>query len=134
MKRIDYTKYSLVLVHSDKIIFSSSKSGLRPLIECIEYCKQHKPGSDCTLYDKVIGLAAARLIVHSGLISLVNTPVMSKEAKKLLAENGIKASAEKIVERILNNERTGVCPMEQRAEKTTDNKAFYESLLTIFSF
>jgi hypothetical protein len=39
---------------------------------------------------------------------------MSGKAKEYLENQGIKASAEQIVSRILNKSRTGQCPMEER--------------------
>jgi len=71
----DFTKYSLALVQGDIIIFSSQKRGLKPLWDCLENYRQTK--ESFILYDKVIGLAAAKLVVYSGIISEIRTLLIS---------------------------------------------------------
>jgi len=113
------------LVLSDekgRVIFSSENHGLRPLLECVQKFKGFK---NCNLKDKVIGLAAARIIVYSGIISAVETLVCSDSAKELLEKNNVKVNAETFVANILNNEKTRICPMEKMSISATDNKEFY---------
>lgn len=118
----DFTKYSLALIKDNKIIFSSKESGLKPLIECIK--KYKSKFKDCILHDKIIGLAAARLILYSAMINLIFAEVASKPAKELLEKNSIRVDAQKIVDNILNKNKTGICPMELKAIKTKDNELF----------
>ncbi|VVC03382.1 Uncharacterised protein [Candidatus Bilamarchaeum dharawalense] len=122
-----FSKYSLVLVNEDKVVFQSSLSGLRPLVECVKT----NAGGNCILYDKVIGLAAARIIVHSGLISKVVTPLASYPAKKLLEEDGITVEADEVVEKILNKDKTAPCPMEVKALEM-DNEQFFKFMIGKF--
>ncbi len=114
----DYADFSLVLIKNKKVIYSSKESGLKPLVECVNKFKL----KNCVLYDKVVGLAAARLIVYSKMISNVITPVCSKQAKELLTKNKIKIEAEQIVDNI-------DCPMEKMAIETEDNELFFKELL-----
>lgn len=116
---------SLVLYHKGKPVYQSQDSGLRPLIVCINACKDTY--AFCRLYDKVIGLAAARLIVYSGMIASVTTPLASKAAVALLRENHIQIKADTIVDHILNKDKTGQCPMEELAEGM-GTEAFYREL------
>jgi hypothetical protein len=67
MLKPDFTKYSLALIQGNKIIYSSQSNGLKPLWDCLENYRQTK--DSFILYDKVIGLAAAKLIVYSKIIS-----------------------------------------------------------------
>jgi hypothetical protein len=126
----DFSKYSLALYHQESRIFSSQNHGLRPLVECITECKGKY--QNCTLHDKVVGLAAARIIVSSGIISCVITPVASKQGRVVLMENNIALLADKVVENILNNDGTAICPMEKRALAYEDNNNFFEDLVTLF--
>ncbi len=119
---VNFDEYSLVLVKDDKIVFSSDKHGLRPLVECV--CSTE--GEE--LFDKVIGLAAARVIVACGFIKKVHTIVCSKSAKDLLEENGIVIDPKEIVENIMNKDKTDVCPMEKRAREVIDNNLFFNEL------
>jgi hypothetical protein len=123
-------EYSLALYSKDKVVFSSVESGLRPLFSCIQACIGKFDG--CTLEDKVVGLAAARLIVYSGMISKVITPIASKKAVELLKSKGIEITAEQVVDRILTKDRKNTCPMEQKAMQM-DNIEFYKDLQKIFT-
>ncbi len=71
MLKPDFTKYSLALIQGDKIIYSSQSNGLKPLWDCLEKYRQAK--GKFILFDKVMGLAAAKLIVYSKIISEIQT-------------------------------------------------------------
>lgn len=130
MLNLDFTKYSLVLIKDKEILFSSKESGLRPLLECII---QHKPKlRGCTLYDKVIGLASARLILHSNFVSSVYTGVISESAQKLLQNSGVRINTQKTVKNILNKDKTNICPMEIKAQVIKGNSQFFYELHSLF--
>lgn len=126
----NFTKYSLALIKDNNIVFSSDKSGLRPLIECVNECKSKF--RDCILHDKVVGLAAARLIVYSDMISLVITDVASKPAEELLNKNNIIIKAQKIVDNILTKDKSSICPMELKAQLKDDNHEFFLEINNMF--
>jgi hypothetical protein len=125
----DFIRHSLVLEKDGTILWSSDKSGIRPLMECVGRFKGNE--RDCTLYDRVVGLAAARLIVYSGMISLVYTPVGSEQARAHLGQAGIPFEAGTVVPKILNKDRTTMCPMETRAQGK-DDSGFYAELKNLF--
>ena len=106
----DFTEYSLALIEKDKIVFSSRESGLRPLWECLK--RFHDSKRNFILFDKVIGLAAAKLIVHSQIISRIETPLVSEPAKMFLEEHNISIKAHQIVPNILTKDRRATCPGE----------------------
>lgn len=126
----DFNEYSLALIKDDKIVFSSDKSGLRPLLECIN--KFRLKISDCILHDKFVGLAAARLIVYSKIIFSVNTNTISKPAKKLLEEKNIIINANNVVENILTKEGSDICSMEKKALSISSNEDFFLELNKLF--
>lgn len=117
-----FKDYSLVLIKNDGVVYSSANSGLRPLVECV--CKFKGKFRDCILHDKVVGLAAARLIVYSGMISSVITNVSSKSAKELLDKSWIELNAGSVVDNILTKDKLSVCPMELKA-MGMDNEPFF---------
>ena len=82
----------------------------------------------CTLYDRAIGLAAAKLIVYSGKIDLIMARVASKPAVDFLNRHKIQISAETIVEHIMRKDGQGICPMELLAEKIETPKDFFDTL------
>ncbi len=125
-----FSNYSLVLFKKNEILYSSKYPGLRPIIDCID--KHRFAHEDCTLYDKVIGLAAAKLIVYSQIISRVKTQIISKQARKFLENNNIIVRCETEVENILTKDKTKICPMELKAQNFEDNKQFFLELKNLF--
>lgn len=121
---------NLILYSEGEEIYISAKGGLRPLIECIRRFQGH---TGCTLYDKVIGLAAARLIAYSGIASKLRTTVISKPALKYLHEKGIHTEADSVVPNILTKDRSAVCPGERKAEQIPNEKIFYEHMMAVYS-
>lgn len=105
----DFSRYSLALLEGDTIIYSSAGAGLRPLWDALE---KYQGRSGLFLHDKTMGLAAARLIVYSGLIVGIFTKVASVPARQFLAENGIALSADAVAANILTRDQSAVCPGE----------------------
>jgi len=131
MQTPDFEKYSLALIKDNEVVYSSEKSGLRPVFECVSACKGKF--NNCILHDKVMGLAAARVVVYSGMISEVITLVASRLAKDLLEKNNIKLTACNIVENILTKDKSRICPGELKAQQITDNRDFFMHLNGIYS-
>ncbi len=127
MMQPDFSSYSLAIIKDNKIVHSSQQSGLRPLAEAVNTFKGKL--DNCALHDKVIGLAAARVIVFSGMISSVQTGLVSEQAKTLLEQNSIALEAADIVKNIMNKDKSDICPMEKKAQEITDNKEFFLELL-----
>lgn len=117
----DFSKYSLVLVDGDQVIHASRESGLKPLWDALETFQTRR---GLLLHDKVIGLAAARLIVISGVIASVRTLVASRPAKLHLEQKGILFETADTADHILTRDRSAVCPGEQIALAQTDDEAF----------
>lgn len=117
---------TIKIIFGDKLIFVSSEKGLRPLITFVTSFEGKLSG--CTLIDKVIGLAAARLIINSGLISEIFTNVMSVDAKQKLLDHHIVIHASKIIPAILNRDRSDLCPAEKKARSLPDDQALLQWL------
>jgi hypothetical protein len=127
----DFTRYSLALFHEGRIIFYSEKEGLRPLVECIRACRGRFSG--CELHDRAIGLAAAKLVVASGMIGRVITRRASARAVALLEKHAVPLTVDEVVPVILNRDRTALCLMEQKAEATEDPERFFQEISAFFS-
>jgi hypothetical protein len=61
--------------------------------------------------DKVIGKAAALLMVYAG-VKEVFTPTISDPAVEVFEKHNVKITYDKVVERIINRTGDGLCPME----------------------
>lgn len=90
-------------------IHISQKRGVVPLIELLD-SKIDVRGYSAA--DKAVGKAAAMLFVLLG-VSEIYAAIMSRSAKKILDEYGIKYSCGEEVEYIINRKKDGMCPMEK---------------------
>jgi len=130
MNKPDFSKYSLALYEGNCLIFSSRSRGLRPLIESLE---KFNTKSGLILHDKVIGLAAAKFIVYSGIIKEVVTGVASIPAKKYLEEKGIIIRALNVTANIMTGDKSAICPGEVIALNTENIDDFISKIKTMFN-
>mgnify|MGYP001210697339 FL=1 len=121
----DFTRYSLALLEGEKLIYSACGGGLRPLWDALE---KFQGKSGLILHDKVIGLAAARLIVQSGMIAEIFTSVASLPAKQFLENSGVALMAFGVAANILTQDKSAVCPGEVIALNTGDPGTFLQKI------
>jgi len=124
----DFSKYSLALFEENRLIFASTDAGLRPLFDGLA---QYAGKTGLILHDKVIGLAAAKLIVYTAIIAEVIAGVASMPAMKFLEDNNIVISARHIVSNIMTRDRSAVCPGEVIALNTEDPADFIRQIKTM---
>jgi len=74
--------------------------------------------------DKVIGKVAASLFIVAG-VKEIYANTISKIAIPVLEANNIKYSYKNKAEYIINNDKTGMCPMENKFKDETDLKKIY---------
>ncbi len=101
--------FTLVVISSDKEVFTSSDRGVKPLLHLLEDEKGFLDGA--SVADKVIGKAAALLMVLGG-IKEVHTNVISEPAVEVFEKHHIPYFYEEKVKRIINRKGDGLCPME----------------------
>ena len=121
----DFNAYSLALIQDGQILHTSQEAGLKPLVTCL---KQFADRRGCTLHDRVIGFAAARLIAHFRIIDHIVTGVASDSAELFLSAEGIDLRADRIVSNILTRDRSAVCPGEKIALETPELQTFLEKI------
>ena len=92
--------------------------GVSPLLEFHDH---REPGflRGATVVDKVIGRAAA-MIAISGGATCVHGEIMSEDARVLLESRGVKVSYGTLVPRILNADKSDLCPLEKSVEGIDD--------------
>ncbi len=121
----DFTRYSLALLEGEKLLYSACGGGLRPLWDALD---KFQGKSGLILHDKVIGLAAARLIVQSGMIAGIFARVASLPARQFLENNGVALTAFDVAANILTHDKSAVCPGEVIALNTSDPDAFLQKI------
>jgi zinc transport system ATP-binding protein len=91
---------SLELLHREKPIFQSFGHWLHPLFELEDFLAAHSyPLNEMVLRDKIIGKAAALLIVRLG-IRQVEAGLLSRLGESTLETHGVRYSCSKCVDRI----------------------------------
>lgn len=89
-------------------ILTDSKRGVAPMVGFIESGANLNGFS---VADLVVGRAAAMLFVKAG-IRQVYAITLSRGAKEYLEAHGIPVRYETLTDKILNRDKTGICPME----------------------
>ena len=102
----DYN-YTCVLCWDDRI-YTSDRRGIAPLLGWLDSGVDLRGFSAA---DRVIGKATAYLYCLLG-VKEVYARVMSRPAAQVLAEAGIPAGWEALVDGIENRQKNGPCPME----------------------
>jgi hypothetical protein len=118
------SKDTIRVYKGDKLIFSSQKERLLPLLE---YAKRFVPNEkDVIVFDRVVGNAAV-LLLKKILCSEVFSPLGSEMAVKALYSFGIKYHFTEIVPCIQDDTMKNMCPMEKMSLGKTSEE-FYQAL------
>ncbi len=120
---------TLRVYEADRLVFSSSKDRLLPLLEYIDQFAPTHP--QVVIFDKIIGNAAALLSVKADCQE-VFSPVGSQFAIKTLEQYGIKYHFTQIVPYIQRTDGEGMCPME-KLSMGKGPEEFYAAMLDIIN-
>lgn len=100
---------TLCVYKGNKLIFSSNKDRLLPLVEYLEkFASKHR---NVVIFDKILGRAAALLCIKANCRA-VYSPLGSQLAVEVLEQNGIKHHLGQIVPCIQKPNQIDMCPME----------------------
>lgn len=117
------------LVIKNKRSFLSYEKGVLPLMRWLQ--QDENFFKDAIVIDKVIGKAAALLLVYGGGAKEVYAFLISEVAYTYLNKLGIAVYYLKKVPHIINRDQTGFCPMEQRTLEIEDAEVAYRNLQQI---
>ncbi len=113
-------KATLVAVNKDKVHISHSR-GVAPILNIIDENPQLLNGA--SIADKVIGKAAAMLLVRYG-VAEIHAVLISEKALSYLKNKSVTVTYETTTEHIINRDKTDMCPMEKCVLDISDeNKA-----------
>lgn len=107
--------YTCVLCDRDRVL-TSRKRGILPLLE---RCEEGECCAGVSVADRVVGKAAAMLLVLMQAQE-VYSDVMSTSARDYLLQHGICAQCSTLVPEILDCTGKHSCPMEQTVAALTD--------------
>jgi len=113
---LDYfetSNWTFALVKNGKIIYRSKKEGLRPLLFCLK--EKRDKLQNATVYDKIIGRAAACLMIY-GRVKSVMTPTISRSAIAEFKKHKIAVTCRSTTGKIMNKKGDDLCPMEKLSQ------------------
>lgn len=121
--RLYEKKASLVVMYADGQICEYYNSRVKDIVCILQ--QNEKALKDATIADKIIGKVAGSLLVVAG-VKEIYANTISKFAIPVLEKNNIKYEYNQITEYIINNEKTGMCPMENKFKQENDLEKIYD--------
>lgn len=120
--RLYEKKASLVVMFKNGEIKEFYNPRVQDIVSILKQDKNALQGA--IIADKVIGKVAASLLIVGGVKEIfANT--LSEFAIPVLEENNIKYAYNNKAEYIINNTKTGMCPMENKFKDETDLNNIY---------
>lgn len=114
---------SLIVMFEDGTIEEYYNPRIKDIVSILRENKEAL--KDAIVADKVIGKVVASLLTVAGVKELY-ADVISELAVPVLEKNKVKYDYKNKVEYIINNEKTGMCPMENKFKDERDLKKIYD--------
>jgi len=115
---------TLAIVKNGEVLFETRSHRISGFLGAIEKLGNILEGA--AVADRVAGKAIALLCVYAK-ISDVHAEVLSKKAKAVFEENGIRHEWKELVKNVLDLNKSGVCPFEKAAADISDPKDAYRT-------
>lgn len=122
-KRLEDTSASLVVMNKNGEIREFYNRRVIDIVSLIKSGEKFLDGA--IIADKVIGKVASTLLVLAG-VKEIYAKTISEYAIEVLENNNIKYSFGNRVDYIINNDKTGMCPMENKFKDENDLKVIYD--------
>ena len=122
-------KYTFVLIKRGKLIKTSYKKGVLPLLAVINGDDQVL--NKAIIADKVIGRAAA-LLVANYQVKAVYAGTISENARGNIDNNSVFYQFGQCVPYIKNRNQTDQCPLEKLTSSISSSDSAYEQILQFY--
>jgi MFS family permease len=119
----EHKDLTLVLVHDDEFVTYKNR-GIRPLMQAIDSEVNY---TNWSAADKLVGKASALLLVALG-VKNVYTPTISRKAVQIFDRFNVYYLYDKIIERVLNQDKTDACPMEKLLDEVDEPEFAYRKI------
>lgn len=119
-------KASLVVLYSNGECKEYYQNRINDIKEILQNNKTAL--KDAVIADKVIGKVAGAILAVAG-VKEIYADVISKYAIPVLEENRIKYEYKNCTEYVQNNDKTGMCPMENKYKEEKDIQKIYDEML-----
>ncbi len=125
LEELDKTGNSLMVYRDGQLIFQSASKGIRPHLEAIERHGEALRGT--LMVDKIVGRAAALLILYSGAAE-AQAQVLSRPGKQVLDMHGLQTGYVELVDHIKTRDGSIYCPFERMVQGVTDPGEAYAAI------
>jgi len=126
LEKLEETGNSLMIYKDGRLLFESSSRGIRPHLEAID--KHSDMLKDTVFVDKIVGRAAALLILYSRPLKVFAT-VISSSGKALFEESNLRYQFEEEVDNIKMRDGRIFCPFERMVQSISDPTEAYREIL-----
>lgn len=120
------TNASLVVLYSNGKIKEYYQNRINDIKDILKENVTALKGA--VIADKVIGKVASSILTVAG-VKEIYADVMSQYAIPVLEGNNIKYEYNKLVDYVQNNDKTGMCPMENKFKNITDINVVYKEMI-----
>jgi len=124
--RLYQTNASLVVLYSNgecKEYYQNRINDIKVILKENEIALK-----DAIIADKVIGKVAGSILTVAG-VKEIYADVISKYAIPVLKENNVKYEYKNLTEYVINNDKTGMCPMENKYKDEKDIYKIYDEMV-----
>ncbi|MCI9086980.1 MAG: DUF1893 domain-containing protein [Clostridia bacterium] len=125
-ERLHQRKASLIVKFTNGEIKEYYQNRIEDIKEILQNDKQSLKGA--SIADKVIGKVVSSILTVAG-VKEIYADVMSKYTIPILEKNGIKYEYKSLVEYVQNNDKTGMCPMENKYKQENDIHKIYKEMV-----
>ncbi len=108
------------------VVFKSRSKGVRPHLEAIDALGERLKGT--TMVDKIVGRAAALLILYSG-VAEVHAGIISKGGRELLEKGGVRLFYGDETTHIKTVDGRIYCPFEAMVQGINDPTHAYHAIV-----
>ncbi len=121
---------SIAVAKGGRLLASRDGHSVRPLIEVLSEVGDELSGA--SVADKVLGRAAALVLLANPGITMVHGVVMSAHGKEALESVGIPYSYDLLVDFISNRTGDGMCPIEQMSLRFREPRDFVAAMREMY--
>jgi hypothetical protein len=123
---LESTGNSLMVYNDEELIFESALGGIRPHLKAIDELGSLLEGT--LMVDKILGRAAAFLVIYSKAAEAI-TNVVSSPGKQVLDAHNLKFSYREEVEHIKMKNGVIYCPFEGMVQGIDDPDEAYRAIV-----
>jgi hypothetical protein len=116
---------TLAVVKNGVLLYSTKSHRISGFLEAIDRCGENLCGA--SVADRVVGKAVALLCAYAR-VKVVYAVVLSRKALSVLKQSKVCVFWNELVENVLDEKKTGVCPLEKAAAQISSPDVAFKIL------